>query len=80
MPFTRSQTADLVASLDKAAVDKLAAARSGDAFAGDRRNGELPRQQAAAAALILRVQARAMLADAAAILDGVDPVELGYTP
>ncbi|MFD5916035.1 hypothetical protein ACFVYP_29000 [Kitasatospora sp. NPDC058201] len=78
MRFTRRQVTDLATSLDRAAVDKLAAARSGDAFASDRSNGELPRQQAAYAALILRVQARAMLADAAAILDGADPADLGY--
>ncbi|MFD5463338.1 hypothetical protein ACFWIQ_11010 [Kitasatospora sp. NPDC127059] len=77
--MNRTEANALAAALDRGAVDNLAAARSGDAFAGDARNGELPRQQAAAAALILRVQARAMLADAAAILDGADPAELGYT-
>ncbi|MFD8695372.1 hypothetical protein [Kitasatospora purpeofusca] len=78
MRFTRSQTADLADSLDKAADDKSEAARSGDAHAANPANSDLSRRQAGAAAVILRGQASDMRADAAAIRDGVNPTDLGY--
>ncbi|MCX4686938.1 hypothetical protein OG401_21960 [Kitasatospora purpeofusca] len=78
MRFTRSQATDLATSLDKAADDKTKAARSGDAHAANTTNSDLSRQQAGAAASILRGQADDMRADAAAIRDGADPTGLGY--
>ncbi|MGW3179671.1 hypothetical protein ACWDD9_10440 [Kitasatospora sp. NPDC001119] len=79
MRWTRAAAQTLAASLDRGAADKLHGAASGDTVAADPATDDLTRRQASAAARILRGQARDMRADAAAIRDGANPAELGYT-
>ncbi|MGW7443319.1 hypothetical protein [Kitasatospora sp. NPDC054795] len=79
MKWTPAAVKTLAANLDRGAAAKLDGARSGDAVAADPTNDDLTRRQASTAARTLRSQAHDMLADAAAILDGADPTDLGYT-
>ncbi|MFG2904024.1 hypothetical protein ACGF13_02985 [Kitasatospora sp. NPDC048286] len=77
--MNRTDANALAAALDRGAADKTKAARSGDAVAADPTNDDLTRRQASAAARILRGQAHDMRADAAAIRNGANPTDLGYT-
>ncbi|MFE7526170.1 hypothetical protein ACFU7Y_10650 [Kitasatospora sp. NPDC057542] len=79
MSWTTSDATALADALDRGAADKAEAADSADVFVADPANSPWDRSVAREAAHILRTQARDMRADAAAIRDGADPTELGYT-
>ncbi|MFJ6384674.1 hypothetical protein ACIQI7_32290 [Kitasatospora sp. NPDC092039] len=78
MRWTSAARTNLAANLDQAAAADEAAAASGRAVAADPTATPTARQQAATASGFLADQARYLRADAAAVRDGADPVELGY--
>ncbi|MGW7001391.1 hypothetical protein ACWGCW_00840 [Streptomyces sp. NPDC054933] len=79
MRWTRKEITAEAADLDRFAEAKLDGARDGDRVANDPKASPTERRIAKAAARTLRSQARDMRQDAAALRDGVDPTELGYT-
>ena len=79
MRWTKKQIANEANDLDRFAAAKLDGARDADRAVADPTTPPHARAVAKAAGRTLRSQARDMRADAAALRDGVDPAELGYT-